>query len=83
VANLVKHGVDFSIACRVFDDVFADDFEDSSMNYGEERRIAIGMVEGQVFAVVYVDRGDVIRIVSARKATRQERQWYAEGRQED
>lgn len=82
-ANLAKHGVGFLAACRVFDDVFAIDFEDRSMNYGEVRRIAIGMVKDQVLTVIYAERGSTIRIISARKATRQERRDYAEARDED
>lgn len=82
-ANLVKHGVGFPTACRVFDDVFCIDFEDRSMNYGEMRRIVIGMVEGQILTVVYGERGSAIRIISARKATRQERQDYAEAHDEN
>jgi uncharacterized DUF497 family protein len=82
-ANLVKHGVGFPTACRVFNDVFAMDFEDRSMNYGEMRRIAIGMVDGQILTVVYAERESTIRIISARKATRQERRNYAEAHDEN
>jgi uncharacterized DUF497 family protein len=80
-ANLAKHGIGFPTACRVFDDGFAVDFEDRTMDYGEMRRIAIGMVQGEVLAVVYSERETVIRIISARKATRQERHEYAKARE--
>ena len=82
-ANLAKHGVSFQAACRVFDDAFALDFEDRTMAYDEARRIAIGMVDGEVLTVVYAERGVMIRIISARKATRQERRDYAEAREEN
>jgi len=82
-ANLAKHGVAFATACLVFDDAFALDFEDRSMKYDEVRRIAIGMAGGELLTVVYADRSDVIRIISARKATRQERRHYAEAREAD
>lgn len=82
-ANLTKHGIGFLAACRIFDDVFAIDFEDRSMDYGEVRRIVIGIVGGEVLTVIYGERGDTIRIISARKATGQERREYAEARKDD
>lgn len=82
-ANLAKHGVDFPAACGVFDDVFAIDFEDRTLDYGEVRRIVIGMVRGEVLTIVYTERSDIIRIISARKATRRERLEYAETRKDD
>ena len=81
-ANLAKHGIDFPAACRVFDDVFAVDFEDTSLAYGEMRRIVIGMVQGIVLTVVYAERDQTIRIISARRATKRERSAYAEARKD-
>lgn len=74
-ANLEKHGVDFEDAARLFDGpVFErpDDRED----YGEVRMIAFGEVVEIVLAVVYTDRDSARRIVSARRATRNERKAY-------
>lgn len=74
-ANLRKHGVDFLDAAAIFaNDIFelADDRE----NYGEERWIAIGHVDGAVYKVVYTMRFDVIRIISAQKASRRDRERY-------
>lgn len=47
---------------------------DERRDYGEQRMIALGESDGEVFVVVYTDRGDVRRIISARRASRKERQ---------
>jgi uncharacterized protein len=46
---------------------------------GENRFIAIGYVNAQPIAVVYTERGDTIRIISARKATKHEQKAYHQG----
>jgi uncharacterized protein len=77
-ANLAKHGVRFADAVAVFGDERALTIGDPHPN--EERFITLGM-DGlaRVLVVVYTWRGDVIRLISARKATRAERAQYAEG----
>ncbi|EGP56887.1 hypothetical protein Agau_C200937 [Agrobacterium tumefaciens F2] len=75
-ANLAKHGVSFETARRVFDDPLAVDIEDRSANYGEVRRRIVGLGNGLVLTVIYTERSEVIRIISARKATRAERKEY-------
>lgn len=75
-ANLAKHGVSFETARRVFDDPFAVDIEDRSANYGEVRRRIVGLGDGLVLTVIYTERSEVIRLISARKATRAERKEY-------
>ena len=75
-ANLAKHGVSFETARRVFDDPIAVDIEDRSANYGEVRRRIVGLGNGLVLTVIYTERSEVIRIISARKATRAERKEY-------
>ena len=79
-ANQKKHGVSFEVATLVFDDphvlVFIERVED-----GEERWHAIGYVSGSLLflTVVHTYVGDeAVRIVSARNATRPERNMYAE-----
>jgi uncharacterized DUF497 family protein len=78
-ANIRKHGIDFVDAVDVFNHpvlTLLDDRED----YGEERWIALGWMKALVGVVVYVERhGDVIRIISARKATRNEARRYEQG----
>ncbi|CUX17091.1 conserved hypothetical protein [Agrobacterium deltaense Zutra 3/1] len=75
-ANLAKHGVSFETARNVFDDPFAVDIEDRSANYGEVRRRIVGLGSGLVLTMIYTERSEVIRIISARKATRAERKEY-------
>jgi uncharacterized protein len=74
-SNLRKHGVDFLDVAAIFaNDTFElmDDRED----YGEERWIAIGHVDGAVYRVVYTMRVDTIRIISAQKANRRDRERF-------
>lgn len=61
-----------------FRDPFAIELVDDREDYGEERYILIGMANGTVLVVAHVERGDRIRIVSARKAERNERRFYHE-----
>ena len=79
-ANIVKHGVGFNEARRVFSDPNVIIREDRVVE-GEERLQAIGYVE-RVLLVVHTVReevlGAIIRIVSARKATPAERKVYEE-----
>ncbi len=75
LSNLQKHGIDFVRACQIFKS-YTVDFEDNRYDYGEERFIAIGETNGQILTVVYTYRGDAIRLISARSATRYERNIY-------
>ena len=75
-ANLRKHGVRFRAAAEVFFDPFVC-FVDSDGIGSEEREKVIGITAGwELLVVVYVNRGDSIRLISARYATRKERQVY-------
>ena len=76
-ANLRKHGIDFADAVSVFSDDLAITIPDE--RFDEERFITIGIdAFGRVLVVVYTMRGDEIRLISARKATRREQQQYEE-----
>lgn len=75
--NIDKHGVPFEYAARVFLDPNRVDSEDSRFDYSEQRRLALGSIEGRIFAVAYTPRGKRIRLISARKANpREQRQYY-------
>ena len=77
-SNLRKHNVDFADAVSAFADELAITIEDKRSV--EERIIIIGLdALGRVLVVVYTWRDSEIRLISARKATRSERQQYAEG----
>lgn len=75
VENLAKHGVDFDDAVRIFDGPVVE-APDDRRDYGESRIRAFGEVEGVVLCVVYTRRGSRRRIISARKARRDERESY-------
>jgi hypothetical protein len=74
--NYAKHGVSFETAAKVFGDPFGVERLDDRENYGEERFILIGVVEETVLTVVYTERNDRVRIISARRATRREQDDY-------
>ena len=78
-ANLRKHGVPFLKAMEVFQDAFRQDQLDISNDYGEDRWITLGRVEHTVLHVVSTQRGESIRLISARKATRNEQRIYWNG----
>ena len=75
-ANYVKHGVSFEEARLVFKDAFAIGEYDDRADYGEERFIIVGMAEGVLIFVAYTERGDRVRIISARRATSHEQNDY-------
>lgn len=77
-ANLKKHKVDFAEAVTVFGDDLAVTIEDDTPD--EERFVTIGAdALGRILVVVYTWRGESIRLISARKATKTERKMYQEG----
>lgn len=76
-SNLAKHGVDFDTAAAVFEDPGRLVIIDDRRPYGEQRYQSVGLVAGVVLFVAYTMRGEVCRIISARKANRHEREAYA------
>lgn len=77
--NLEKHGVSFEEAQSVFYDEFAVQFFDEDHSSDEERFLLLGMSTGaRVLLVCHCERsaGHIIRIISARKATRRESAFY-------
>lgn len=74
--NLKKHGVSFEAASRIFDDAFALDRLDMSMEYGEDRFAITGLVNGIVLTAIYTEQDGRIRLISARRATRHEEVEY-------
>ena len=76
--NLVKHGIPFEYATRVFDDPYRIEREDQTSFSEEARYQAIGIVENLLLLVVYTHRRDHIRLISARKVTPRERRQYHE-----
>ena len=79
-ANLTKHGVSFDEAKTVFDDPLYVDFYDPDHSFEEHRYIIIGeSKQGRLIIISYTERGDVVRLISAREVTRSERETYEEG----
>jgi uncharacterized DUF497 family protein len=74
--NLVNHGVSFERARLVFADPFAIGELDDREDYGEDRFIMVGIVEGTLIFVAYTERENRVRIISARRATRHEQDDY-------
>jgi uncharacterized protein len=75
LASIKNHGIDFVDVSEVFDgDIFT--VEDDRYSYGEQRFVTFGLLKGSVVAVVNTDRGEYIRIISVRKATKNEYRTY-------
>jgi uncharacterized protein len=79
-ANLRKHGVSFDEATAVFADTLAATARDPDHSDAEARFLTFGQSNvGRVLVVSHTERGDAIRIISARRATRKELQIYEDG----
>lgn len=76
--NLADHGVSFDAATLVFNDPFALEWLDDREDYGEDRYVILGIVEGRLLYVAYTMRGEKIRIISARGAEPHEHRKYHE-----
>ncbi|MBD9501546.1 BrnT family toxin [Pseudomonas sp. BGr12] len=78
LANIRKHGIDFNDAMELFQQPYLAQRDDRE-NYAEERWINLGRIRSLIGVVVSTEReGDVIRIISARKATRREARHYVQ-----
>ncbi len=79
-SNLMKHGVSFEEARTVFDDPLYIDFFDPDHSDDEERYIVVGKSrQDRLIVVSYTERKSGIRVISAREATRREKDAYEEG----
>lgn len=74
--NYRKHGVDFTAAVHAFLDRYNYEWIDDREAYGEEPVKLVGMATGVLLAVVYTERNGIARIISARRATRDEHDQY-------
>lgn len=69
--NLIKHGIDFADAIKVFTgSTFT--FEDDRENYSEQRWVTLGMLGMRVVVIVHTETEDEIRIISMREANKSE-----------
>ena len=74
-SNIEKHGIDFVDALVIFDG-YTLTVEDDRHDYGEERFVTFGVLDGRVVAVVHTESEELIRIISIRKATNYEEKEY-------
>jgi len=79
LANLQKHGVSFDEAATVFGDPLARIHDDPDHSVGESRELIIGRsAMGKLVLVSFIERGEVLRIINARRPDASERQQYEE-----
>jgi uncharacterized DUF497 family protein len=74
-ANLKKHCIDFRDAEKIFRG-FTITAEDTREAYGERRFLTLGLLQDQVVSATHTERGEDIRIISIRKATKHEARHY-------
>lgn len=78
-ANLAKHGLSFELAATAFGDPRSLTIPDPKHSQTENRFVLLGQTgDGTIVAVVHVERGDRIRLISARRANRREKITYAQ-----
>jgi uncharacterized DUF497 family protein len=75
-ANVTKHGVPFPFGIRVFLDEAYVSFDVSREGEGEERHKVVGRIGDKLFTVVITTRGLICRVISARRANKQEERIY-------
>lgn len=77
-SNQSKHGLDFTEARRVFNPSLFVDIDDRE-DYGEERYVGLGLLDGRVVVVIFTQPDDnTVRVISLRKANSYERQQYSQ-----
>jgi len=74
-SNIKKHGIDFINAQMIFAD-YTLTIEDDRSDYGEERFVTFGILDGRVVVVIHTETENLIRIISIRKATKYEEKAY-------
>ena len=78
--NARKHGVSFDDASTAFGDPLSITIADPDHSQREKRFLLLGLDRsGRLLVVIHTERGDAIRLISARTATRGERREYEEG----
>ena len=77
-SNIKKHGFDFVDAEKVFDGATFT-INDDRFDYGKNRYITLGMSEGIVVVITHLEEDELIRIISMRKATKNEQKIYFKG----
>ena len=79
-SNYTKDGVDFHEAGTVLDDPLSTTFPDPDHSLDEQRYLTIGAsLSGRILVVAHTDRGEAVRLISARPAIPSERRFYEQG----
>ena len=79
-ANVRRRRVSFNEAATVLEDPLSTTFPDEAHSEGEMRFVTVGVSSsGRLLVVAHTERNDTIRIISARRATRREREFYEQG----
>lgn len=73
--NIAKHGVSLVLGVVVVENAVGE-IADDRRDYGELRRNAFGMVNGRLFVCTFTMRGNAVRIISVRKASRREQRFW-------
>ncbi|MEA3065506.1 MAG: uncharacterized protein QOJ27_1958 [Sphingomonadales bacterium] len=73
--NREKHGIGFAGASAIFE-AYRIDVEDEREDYGETRYVTLGRIGGQIVVCVWTPRGVKARLISMRKADKDEREIY-------
>ena len=84
--NIIKHGISFKEAATVFSDKSAKYFDDDTHSMDEERYVVIGKSKRLKILMVchcYRENDEIIRLISARKANKQESKTYVGGKQNE
>ena len=76
-ANIEKHGIDFADAVKIFDG-FTHTTQDTREDWGEERFVTTGLLDGIEISVINTPRDKRLRIISVRRARKTERKRYYE-----
>ena len=79
-SNLKKHGLDFDDARSVIESGDAVTFEDRRFDYGEVRYLTLGLLDGEVVIIATAETDKTIRIISMRKAVKNEQKIFYEYR---
>jgi uncharacterized protein len=77
-SNLLKHGIDFSDVEKVFENETITIFDDR-FDYGEDRFLTLGLLDERVVVIIHTETDKVIRVISVRKATKNEKISYFKG----
>ena len=75
-SNLEKHGLDFKDAHLVYDNPEKCTYDSSRKGERRWRDIAVAVIHGKLLTLIYTERGDQIRVISLRPASREEREQY-------